>query len=157
MSRLLNRKSKLSIENKLIPYKCIIKPIWTYGIQLWGCTNPSNTKIIQRFESKFLCLIINAPCYVSNFTLHNDLQIPFAIEEIHRLSTLYHQSVLEYNKRLVAENSEPPNARRRLRRQWPSDLPQLADEKSKSHHSPTTGLVRISSVDDFSTQDTYLE
>jgi hypothetical protein len=33
-------------------YKCIIKPIWTCGIQLWGCTKPSNTKIIQRLKSK---------------------------------------------------------------------------------------------------------
>jgi hypothetical protein len=44
-----------------------------------------------------------------------------------------------------------------LRRQWPSDLPQPADEKSWSHYSPATGLVRVSSVDDFSTKDAYLE
>jgi hypothetical protein len=82
----------------------------------------------------------NAPWYVSNLTLHNDLQIPFVIEEIHRLSTLYHQSVLRHNSRLVAENSKQPNAGKRLRRQWPSDLPQTADEKSSSHHSPAQGL-----------------
>jgi hypothetical protein len=62
-------------------------------------------------------LITNALWYVSNLTLHNDLQIPFLIEEIHRLSTLYHQSVLGHNNRLVAENSNPPNASRRLRTQ----------------------------------------
>jgi hypothetical protein len=33
---LLGPKSKLSIENKVLLYKCVIKPIWTYGIQLWG-------------------------------------------------------------------------------------------------------------------------
>jgi hypothetical protein len=33
----LNRKSKLSLENKLFIYKHILKPIWTYGIELWGC------------------------------------------------------------------------------------------------------------------------
>jgi hypothetical protein len=86
-------------------------------------------KIIQRFQSKILRLVTNAPWYVSKFTFHNDLKIPFVIEEIHRFSTLYHQSVLRHNNRLVAENSNPPNARRRLRRQWPSDLPQHADEK----------------------------
>jgi hypothetical protein len=93
-----------------------------------GLHKQSNTNIIQRFESKVLRLITNAPWYVSNLTLHNDLQIPLVIEEIHRLSTLYHQSVLGHNNRRVAENSNPPNARRRLRRQWPSDLPQPADE-----------------------------
>ena len=34
--RLLGRKSQLSIENKLLIYKTIIKPIWTYGIEIWG-------------------------------------------------------------------------------------------------------------------------
>jgi hypothetical protein len=89
MSWLLGRKSKLSIENKLLLFKCIIKPIWTYGIHLWGCIKPSYTKIIQSFQFKVLPLITNARWYVSNLTLHNNLQIPFVIEEIHRLSTLY--------------------------------------------------------------------
>jgi hypothetical protein len=130
MSWLLGRKSKLSIENKLLLYKCIIEPVWTYGIQLWDCTKPPKTKIIKRFQSKFLRLITNAPWYVSKLTLHNDLQIPFVIEDIHRLSTLYRQSVLGHNNRVVAENSNPPNARGRLRRQRLSDLPQPVDEKS---------------------------
>jgi hypothetical protein len=33
-------KSKLSLENKLIIYKHILKPTWTYGIKLWGCSKP---------------------------------------------------------------------------------------------------------------------
>jgi hypothetical protein len=36
---LLGRKSKLSTDNKLLIYKVILKPIWTYGIQLWGTTS----------------------------------------------------------------------------------------------------------------------
>jgi hypothetical protein len=33
---LLGRQSQLSTTNKLLLYKTILKPIWTYGIQLWG-------------------------------------------------------------------------------------------------------------------------
>jgi hypothetical protein len=83
----------------------------------------------SKIQSKVLRSVTKAPWYGSNFTLHNDLQIPFVIEEIHRLSTLYHQSVLGHNNRLVAEISNPPNVRRKLRRQLPSDLPQHADEE----------------------------
>jgi hypothetical protein len=85
---LLGRRSKLSLENKLLLYKCVLKPVWTYGIQLWGCAKPSHTQIIQRLQSKILRLITNAPWYVSNFTLHNDLHIPFLVTEINRLSFL---------------------------------------------------------------------
>jgi hypothetical protein len=56
--------------------------------------------------------------------------IPFIIEEIHRLSTIYHQSILGHNNRLAVEISNPPTVRRRLKRQWPSDLPQPSDDKN---------------------------
>jgi len=31
---IIGRKSQLSLSNKLLVYKTILKPIWTYGIQL---------------------------------------------------------------------------------------------------------------------------
>jgi hypothetical protein len=34
---LLGRRSALSLRNKLVLYTQMLKPIWTYGIQLWGC------------------------------------------------------------------------------------------------------------------------
>jgi len=45
------RKSKLSLENKLLIYKTILKPIWTYGIPLWGTASNSNIEILQRFQN----------------------------------------------------------------------------------------------------------
>jgi hypothetical protein len=39
---LLGRKSNLSTNNKRLLYKAILKPIWTYGIQLWGTASTSN-------------------------------------------------------------------------------------------------------------------
>jgi hypothetical protein len=74
MKWLIHRKSQLSLENKITIYKAIIKPVWTYGIQLWGCSKPSNTNIFQTFQSKTLRKLANAPWYISNVTLHNDLR-----------------------------------------------------------------------------------
>jgi hypothetical protein len=58
---LLGRKSKLSTNNKHLTYKVIHKHIWTYGIQLWGTTFNSNIEIWERFQSKVLRLIVDAP------------------------------------------------------------------------------------------------
>jgi hypothetical protein len=55
---LLGRKSKLSINNKLLIYKVILKPTWTYGIQLWGTTTNSNIETLERFQSKVLRLTV---------------------------------------------------------------------------------------------------
>jgi hypothetical protein len=70
----LGKTSSLSLENKLLLYKVSIKPIWTYGIELWGCASKSNVNIIQRFQSKTLRMIMKAPWYVTNQTLHADLR-----------------------------------------------------------------------------------
>jgi hypothetical protein len=62
---LIGKKSLLSIENKLLIYKVAIKPIWSYGIELWGCAGKSNIVIMQRSQSKILRAIANAPRYVT--------------------------------------------------------------------------------------------
>ena len=54
----------MSLDIKLLVYKTIIKPIWTYGIQIWGAAAKTNIEIIQRFQSKALRIITNAPWYI---------------------------------------------------------------------------------------------
>jgi hypothetical protein len=63
---LLGRKPKLSTSNKLLIYKTILKPIWTYGIQLWGTASTSNIDILERFQWKALRMIVDVPRYVPN-------------------------------------------------------------------------------------------
>jgi hypothetical protein len=74
MNWLLGRRSTLSVENKLLLYKAIFKPIWTYGIQLWGTTYNSNIEILQGFQSKTLRSILNAPWYVNNHRISDYLK-----------------------------------------------------------------------------------
>ena len=92
-----------------------------YGIQLWGYTKPSNTKIIQRVQSKILRLAFNAPWYVSNKTLHESSGIPFVADEIKRLTNKYLQSLSGHTNKQVSELQIPPEVRRRLNRRWPTD------------------------------------
>jgi hypothetical protein len=73
---LLGRKPKLSMSNKLLIYKTILKPIWTYGIQLWGTASTSNIEILERFQSKALRVIVDAPWYVPNTVIRRDLYTP---------------------------------------------------------------------------------
>jgi len=72
---LMGRRSALSIHNKLMLYKQISKPMWTNGLQLWGCTKQSNTDIIQRFHNKVLRNIVEAHWYIRNADLHRDLRM----------------------------------------------------------------------------------
>ncbi|PNF19327.1 hypothetical protein B7P43_G07306 [Cryptotermes secundus] len=118
---LKGRKSHLSIENKLLIYKTVIKPTWTYGIELWGCASKSNIAIIQRAQSKILRTIMNAPRYVSNRTLHTDLKTPYVTEVIRENSTKYF-SKLENHSNPLLQPLLQPHQNRRLRRIWPTEL-----------------------------------
>ena len=61
---LMGRYSALSVYNKLMLYQQVLKPVWTYGIQLCGCTGQSNGNIIQRFQDRVLRGIVYAPWYI---------------------------------------------------------------------------------------------
>jgi len=83
---LLGRKYHLSVDTKLLLYKSIIAPIWTYGIELWGFACKSDITVIQRCQPKILRAIVDAPRYVTNDTIHKDLVIPTLQEVIHERS-----------------------------------------------------------------------
>ncbi len=72
---LIGPHSSLSLCNKVIIYKTIIRPIWTYGAQLWGCAIQSNRMVIQRSQNKFLRAAVNAFRYTRNEDIHRDFGI----------------------------------------------------------------------------------
>jgi hypothetical protein len=121
---LLGRKSKLPINNKLLIYKTILKPIWVYGIQLWGTASTPNIEIFERFQLKVLRMITDAPWYeyVPNTVIRKDLQIPTVKHEISRYSYLYSKCLSVHPNELILNLQEPPETRR-LRKNLPIDLP----------------------------------
>jgi len=119
MYRMLGTKSQLSIESKLLLYEAILKSIWTYGVQLWS-TN-SNIKIIQRFQNKYLRIIVNAPWYV-NDTLHHDLNVSYVKDEIKKLSQRYADRLEERPNILASDLMSDAETPRRLKRKLPQDL-----------------------------------
>ena len=51
--------------------------MWTYGIQLWGCTKKTNLEKVQTFQNKVLRSIVNARWYIRNDNLHRDLNVEY--------------------------------------------------------------------------------
>lgn len=83
------------INIKLLMYKSLLKPIWTYGLQLWGNAKKSNLNKIQAFQNMKLRKIANSSSCISNHTLHKDYNLKTIHDEAkcffrkfnHRLST----------------------------------------------------------------------
>jgi hypothetical protein len=109
---LLGRKSKLCISNKLLVYKVILKLLWTYGIHLWGSASISNIEILEHFQWKGLRMITDAPWYVPNTVLRQDLQITSVKEEIRRFNTQYRDRLYTHPINLTVHLTVPPDHRR---------------------------------------------
>lgn len=119
---LIDKKSKLTLDNKLLLYKAILKPVWTYGAQIWGSASKSNIEIIQRFQSKVLRIIANAPWYISNDIIHHDLKMATVQEEINKCSKNYYSRLCNHPNNLALELLSTGNDTRRLKRHRPADL-----------------------------------
>ena len=51
---LLRPKSGLTTYNKLLLYKVVLKPVWTYACPLWGCAKKTNINEIQTADNLIL-------------------------------------------------------------------------------------------------------
>lgn len=69
------RRSKLSIRNKLLIYKAIIRPIMTYSSPAWSHAPRSHINKLQIVQNKFLRTAFAAPWFVRNVQLHREANI----------------------------------------------------------------------------------
>jgi hypothetical protein len=117
----IGRKSPSSLESKVLLYNTIIKPIWTYGIELWGCTSKSDIAKMQRNQSKIMRMITNPPWYVTDQTLHDDLKVPF-IKDVIQGKSINHHDKLGNHSNPILQPLREQQQRRRLKELWPADL-----------------------------------
>jgi hypothetical protein len=99
-----------------------VKTCIQWHAQLWGTASTSNIEIQERFQSKALRMIVDAPWYMANTVIRRDLQILTVTEEIHRYSSQYSACLSTHPNVLIVNLIELPD-NRRLRRHLPNDLP----------------------------------
>jgi hypothetical protein len=122
MHWLLGRKSKLKTSNKIFIYEAVLKPIWTCGIQVWGTASASNIELLERFQSKFLRIVVDAPWYMPNTVIRRDLYTLTVKEEIRYYSSQYIVQLNVHPSNLVVNLMAQPD-NKLLRRHLPNDLP----------------------------------
>jgi hypothetical protein len=98
---ILNKNSPLSLENKLLLYKTILKPIWTYCCPIWGLASHSNIEVIERFQTISIRVCTGDPTYVPNHEILRDLRIPTVKEEITRLAAIHSEKMVNHSNNLA--------------------------------------------------------
>ena len=83
---ILNKRSGLSIWNRLTLYCQLIHPMMDYAYSVWRHAADSHLRRLQTVQSKCLRIITGAPYYVSNLQLREDLEVPYTAEHIRNLA-----------------------------------------------------------------------
>jgi hypothetical protein len=125
--------------NKLLVYKAILKPICTYGVQLWGSASNSSIEILERFQSKVLRIITDAPRYVPNALIKRDIKVLSVRHEVRNYSVTYRQRLDDHPNRLAKSLYRGTHHNRRLKRYYPADLA----TRFYSVKSPETIIIHL--------------
>jgi len=119
---IIGRKSQLSLENKLLLYKAILKPIWAYGIQLWGTASNSNIDILEGFQAKVLRIITGAPRYEPNAMIHRDILVSTFKHAARTYSITYRSTLVNNPNKLAPSLVRGHSYPRRLKRKHPQEV-----------------------------------
>lgn len=96
---LTGKKSQLNNESKMAIYKTILKPVWTYGIELWGTASNSNIEILERFQNKTIRSMFN----IHNKYILHDLRLNTVKEEITARSQNYQHKLTKHVNELAVK------------------------------------------------------
>jgi hypothetical protein len=100
---LLNRRSALSVRNGELLYRQLIHPTMDYTCPIWRSAARSYVQNLEVLQSKCLRIAGNAPWYVGNRQIHEDLGIPFFGDHIRALSGSVDSKVADVGNPLVRQ------------------------------------------------------
>jgi hypothetical protein len=100
---LFNRRSGLSVRNGVLLYRQFIRPMMDYACPIWRSASRSHVRKLQVLQSKCVRIATNAPWYVSNRQIHEDLGILFFADHIRALTESFDLKLADTGDLLVRQ------------------------------------------------------
>ncbi|GFU02682.1 RNA-directed DNA polymerase from mobile element jockey [Trichonephila clavipes] len=102
----LGKKSKLSLQNKILIYKVYLRPSLLYGCQIWA--NMARDKIIQiqRIQNMSIRGIVGIPRYIPVSVIHEELKIEPVGTFISHLHHNFHSTIGNHNNPTISSQEE---------------------------------------------------
>lgn len=83
---LINKKSRLNLNSKLLLYKMVIRPMATYAAPIFNTVANCHKKKLQIIQNKTLKLMMNKPWDYPTHLLHEEAKIELMSEYVNKLS-----------------------------------------------------------------------
>jgi hypothetical protein len=100
---LLNRRSGLSVGNGVLLYKQLIRLMMDYACPIWRPAARSHVRKLQVLLSKCLRIATNAPWYVGNRQIHEDLGLPLFADHNRALTERFDSKLADAGNPLVRQ------------------------------------------------------
>lgn len=100
---LLNRKSKLNVDNKTTIYKAIIRSTLLYACPVWGECAKSHISKLQTIQNKCLKVIFDLPSRYPTYDLHKIANIPTIQVQIAKISEKFRSKLLSSDNQLIRQ------------------------------------------------------
>nr|CAD7263975.1 unnamed protein product [Timema shepardi] len=140
-------RSSLSIRNGLILYKQLLKLILDYACPSWDHLADTYMRRMQSFQGRCLRIIVDAPWYVRNVTLHCDLDMPTIKDHFQKLAQSFHRRRKSFFES-ARENLKMRRGSRTLT--YASSIDHDMDSNSiyglDAHMHNTEGILRRNSI-----------
>lgn len=116
----IDRKSQLPLDNK---FCCIKKFLNMHEAMafIWNTASSNNIEILHPFKNKIIHAIVNAPYYVPNRFIYQDIPVAPIKEVITEVCKKYHERLLEHLNILANQVCDQLTEARRLKRRIHSD------------------------------------
>jgi len=86
---MINRKSQLSVANKILLYKAVFRAILSYGAPVWSECAKTHINKLQVIQNKCLKLALGLPFYTSTDFVHENAKVERFSDYCHRLSSKF--------------------------------------------------------------------
>jgi hypothetical protein len=91
-----------TIRNGVLLYKQLISPMLDYACPVWRSAARSHIKKLQVLQSKCLRIATNAPWYIGNKQIHDDLGVPYFPDHIRHLTESFDSKLANVGNPLVS-------------------------------------------------------
>ncbi|GBO36766.1 hypothetical protein AVEN_164996-1 [Araneus ventricosus] len=113
----MDKNSKLSLRNKLLLYKTLMRPIMSYASPVWGAAAKTHINKLETTQNKIARQITQVPWFVRNKQIQKELKLTSMLEFFRKLALNFFNTIDNSSNPAIAEiptydPAEPKKKRR---------------------------------------------
>ncbi|GBN67053.1 hypothetical protein AVEN_121719-1 [Araneus ventricosus] len=113
----MGKNSKLSLRNKLLLYKTLMRPIMSYASPVWGAAAKTHINKLETAQNKIARQITQVPWYVRNKQIQKELKLTPLLDYFRKLAIKFFNNIDNSTNTTIAEipRYDPSEPRKRKR------------------------------------------